>query len=708
MKVILKFILTIILSFSASTLFAGLKDQPIVHIIPEYSFSSIKIDEQTKGVINTLLANNLKSSSELPVDESWLQVNRPGNYSEKLFYNNNAIYLNMRHLENFKDVKSGSNIALLLVQVDDNLKLKAELRPLNSFIILAAPSGVLKGPAPSQNTLPLYKSDKLEVIHTRFDNIYQKVKGDLVPLLKEILPQEYTTQLSSWKKHKRPGKYRDSEFFEENIGKLNFRQIGKIKHPTEKNTDIFVALARPEDNLKHPKEIQPEQRFYVLLKSKGLVSSEKIVTESIQHSRKILLDDNDKGRGSIIHANNIKYRGEINTKGKAHGQGEVSAPNGSHLKGHFINDQFQGGEGELKNADGSFYKGKINKDSRPHGKGEVKHPNGAYLKGEFQDGQFVSGHGKIIDDNGYYIGAINATLQTHGKGKYTWKNGSFAEGKFKNNKFISGKGALVQKGKGKYKGGLDSDFNPHGQGSYYSEDNSGYYKAVFNHGSFSKAYGTIKQEKATYEGELNNKLQPHGKGSWSINQGKSRKEVKGVYVNGKLKNKATAKTTPPAWLRKLREKNQQQAKNKMNEEALIKSIQSFVKSQGIDSRVVWSGWRTLSKGTSVINLLDKGVFSTRKLGGKYRLWFWQPASANSGNLCMRYKTSYYIHHTGIFGVEAESITSKTDDYCPSWVKVGNGNVVSLGFSTPYRNYKDEAIIRSGLKRNVFLVFMGEL
>jgi len=107
MKVILKFILTIILSFSASTLFAGLKDQPIVHIIPEYSFSSIKIDEQTKGVINTLLANNLKSSSELPVDESWLQVNRPGNYSEKLFYNNNAIYLNMRHLENFKDVKSG-------------------------------------------------------------------------------------------------------------------------------------------------------------------------------------------------------------------------------------------------------------------------------------------------------------------------------------------------------------------------------------------------------------------------------------------------------------------------------------------------------------------------------------------------------------------------------------------------------------------------
>jgi len=435
---------------------------------------------------------------------------------------------------------------------------------------------------------------------------------------------------------------------------------------------------------------------------KGKLINDTFALEGVFTNGKLI----GKRIGTKTFKDKSTYKGEMNEKNQADGIGELTFNNGSKIKGKFVKDIFQSGDGEIIINGGIKYIGKLGKYAKPNGQGKKMYANGSYASGKFVNGIFSGGTGVMNDKNGYYTGELNANAQAEGHGKYVFKNGSYVSGTFRNNRFAFGKGVIFENGVKRYEGGMDKDFKPHGRGTAYLENLDGYYKATFNHGSFTKAYGNISRGRSHYEGELNNKLQPHGDGTWNIPDGSKRKEISGVFVNGKLDKQATIQKRRQAMINN---RNSDEKRYNIDEKNLVNAFVRFTTSNNKSARVVWSGWYTFPEGSHSLELFDKGVFKKRKLMGNYRLWVWQAGTkSNLKTVCLSYKTNYYQHNTDVFGnTNAVPKTSQTKLICPSWNKLASGGVVTLGFTTHFRSYKNFAIFKTYDKVRVFVVLIHE-
>ena len=141
--------------------------------------------------------------------------------------------------------------------------------------------------------------------------------------------------------------------------------------------------------------------------------------------------------GTKIYILGDKYVGSW-VKGKRHGKGIYTWPNGEEYIGNFKNGK-QDGNGSFTWINGEKYVGEWKKDKQ-HGKGSFTWPNGEKYVGDFKNGK------------------------QNGKGVFTWPNGEKYQGNFTNGK-QNGKGIFTFSNGEKYDGDY---FNGvmHGKGTY--------------------------------------------------------------------------------------------------------------------------------------------------------------------------------------------------------------------------------------------------
>ena len=80
-------------------------------------------------------------------------------------------------------------------------------------------------------------------------------------------------------------------------------------------------------------------------------------------------------------AHNVQYVGERNEKGEYHGQGTLTAPDGSKYVGEW-------------------------KDNKYDGQGTITYADGEKWEGEFKDGALYTGHGTYFLKGYKYIGEL--------------------------------------------------------------------------------------------------------------------------------------------------------------------------------------------------------------------------------------------------------------------------------------------------------------
>ena len=164
-----------------------------------------------------------------------------------------------------------------------------------------------------------------------------------------------------------------------------------------------------------------------------------------QRRRNTVYDDEDVARAMTVNAEPVgsnmtscTYKGEYNTMGKRHGDGELNWSNGDKYVGRFKNGYIEG-RGTISFRDGTEYSGQWRKN-KFHGDGTRRFHNGNVYNGNYTMGK-RQGQGKCYFANGdMYVGDWkNDTI--HGFGRYYYNNGHSFEGMFRDGK---------RNGRGKY------------------------------------------------------------------------------------------------------------------------------------------------------------------------------------------------------------------------------------------------------------------
>ncbi len=170
-----------------------------------------------------------------------------------------------------------------------------------------------------------------------------------------------------------------------------------------------------------------------------------------------LLDGVPHGQGkmtftsdSVVGVNDYKkgdvYVGHFQ-KGIFSGEGEITNPNGRHMKGNFVNGDINGFG--IYNTSEFQYKGDF-ADSKPDGKGEIKWPDGSHYQGDLKNG-LMDGHGTYTDTNkSQYTGQMKLN-QLDGIGKMNYSQGGSYEGSWLKDQY-NGPGVLITTDGAKYEG----------------------------------------------------------------------------------------------------------------------------------------------------------------------------------------------------------------------------------------------------------------
>ena len=243
----------------------------------------------------------------------------------------------------------------------------------------------------------------------------------------------------------------------------------------------------------------------------------------------------------------LKYEGEIE-KGKPHGQGTITSPDGLSYLGDWLNGKYHG-QGTLSNSEGSKYVGEW-KNGKKYGKGEELIGSGEYkgdrYKGDYING-FQDGVGTYFHKNGSKYKGQWKKDKFHGIGVYKWISGGRYEGEWENG-LRHGKGKELLDNGDRYDGGYElglrngkgtylykngrkvigdwKDGKSHGQGIILYPNGIEYEGEVKN--DFSDGFGVLKLKNGEKISGIWKKDKP-----WNVEHYGIDRNLIGRFVNGK-------------------------------------------------------------------------------------------------------------------------------------------------------------------------------
>ena len=241
------------------------------------------------------------------------------------------------------------------------------------------------------------------------------------------------------------------------------------------------------------------------------------------------------GEGKVTAANGTTYEGGI-VDGKRHGKGKETRADGTTYRGDWAADK-RHGKGKMTWANITMYEGDYDGDwvdDKKHGKGKMTYANGdtyeggwandkrngkgkvTCTNGETYDGDFVGGK---MDGNGTWKGAHGGTHEgawvggkKHGKGKVTWDDGETYDGDWAHGQ-RHGKGKVTFTDGETYDGDWVAD-DKHGEGKM-TYANGDTYEGGWAHGKKHGAGKVTYADGDTFEsGWVNG--QNNGRGKYTL------------------------------------------------------------------------------------------------------------------------------------------------------------------------------------------------